>query len=307
MQRKFDTLDGRWRGILVAAGISPKLLDKKHHPCPFCGGKDRFRFTDYKQQGYYKCNQCIDGGGNGYEFLKRFRGIDDFKEAAKLARSLAGAPDPAPPKIDMGRLLDDRRRRWEGATGVTRGSPVGRWLWRRCGLTEFPSALREAPIAGGGWEMLAVIMDPAGRGLGKGIHRTVFDRDGDFVRRLYMPGELPKGGAVRLADAVEDAPLGIAEGIETALSASALFNMPVWSVLSAVGMRRWQPPSSGIRKIVVFGDNDRNFVGQTAAYDLAFRLDGEHFEVEVKIPDAGGSDWNDVHRSKRRAQLSVVV
>jgi putative DNA primase/helicase len=155
--------------------------------------------------------------------------------------------------------------------------------------------------------MLAVIMDPAGRGLGKGIHRTVFDRDGDFVRRLYMPGELPKGGAVRLADAVEDAPLGIAEGIETALSASALFNMPVWSVLSAVGMRRWQPPSSGIRKIVVFGDNDRNFVGQTAAYDLAFRLDGEHFEVEVKIPDAGGSDWNDVHRSKRRAQLSVVV
>ena len=44
-----------------------------------------------------------------------------------------------------------------------------------------------------------------------------------------MMGTMPTGAAVRLMPHEEM--LGIAEGIETALSASILFNVPVWAAL----------------------------------------------------------------------------
>jgi len=46
-----------------------------------------------------------------------------------------------------------------------------------------------------------------------------------------MMGSMPTGAAVRLM-AHEDV-LGIAEGIETAMSASILFNVPCWAALNA--------------------------------------------------------------------------
>ncbi len=43
--RTLDAAHGQWRTILPSFGIHPGHLDGKHHPCPACGGKDRFRFT----------------------------------------------------------------------------------------------------------------------------------------------------------------------------------------------------------------------------------------------------------------------
>ncbi len=40
------------------AGIDDSLLDDKHHPCPKCGGKDRFRLID-REAGAVLCNQCF--------------------------------------------------------------------------------------------------------------------------------------------------------------------------------------------------------------------------------------------------------
>ena len=38
---------GRWPEILAAlGGIPAEVLDGQHHPCPKCGGKDRFRMID---------------------------------------------------------------------------------------------------------------------------------------------------------------------------------------------------------------------------------------------------------------------
>ncbi len=36
---------GRWPSIFHSLGINFRM-DGKHGPCPFCGGKDRFRFSD---------------------------------------------------------------------------------------------------------------------------------------------------------------------------------------------------------------------------------------------------------------------
>jgi putative DNA primase/helicase len=105
-----------------------------------------------------------------------------------------------------------------------------------------------------------------------------------------MAGAIAKGSAVRLAE--HDDVLGIAEGIETALSASALFRVPCWAALNAEMLRAWSVPS-GVKSVVIFGDNDENFTGQAAAYALARKLTTDGVKAEIKIPDRVGADWND--------------
>lgn len=60
----------RWPEIHAALGIPAKLLNtRKHQPCPHCGGKDRFRYTDHKHGGGYICNRCAPEGGSGFDLL----------------------------------------------------------------------------------------------------------------------------------------------------------------------------------------------------------------------------------------------
>jgi Toprim domain-containing protein len=49
--------------------------------------------------------------------------------------------------------------------------------------------------------------------------------------------------AVRLFPIPSDGHLGVAEGIETALSAAAIFGIPTWAALSDDGVARWQWPA----------------------------------------------------------------
>jgi putative DNA primase/helicase len=107
-----------------------------------------------------------------------------------------------------------------------------------------------------------------------------------------MPGTIAKGSAVRLAPPMDV--LGIAEGIETALSASALFAVPCWAAVNAGMLAAWQPPPE-VKRIIIFGDNDPSYAGQAAAYALARRLGSDARVVEVQIPAEVGADWNDVH------------
>ena len=65
--------------------------------------------------------------------------------------------------------------------------------------------------------------------------------------------------------------LGIAEGPETALSASILFNVPCWSAINLNGLAAWIAPE-GVGEVVILGDNDVKYDGQTAAFSLAHRL-----------------------------------
>ena len=56
-------------------------------------------------------------------------------------------------------------------------------------------------------------------------------------------------------------------------------------------------PQSNVTKLVIYADNDLNFIGQRAAYALAARLE---ITVEVMIPDIPGADWLDVLNARRR-------
>lgn len=114
MARKQASLDveqvrqaaaGRWREILEhVAGVAPDLLDGDHHPCPRCGGDDRFRFID-EAAGAVLCNQCFsEKNGDGFAAISWARGIK-FPEAVKLVAAHCGVA-PASKSLDPAKDLD---------------------------------------------------------------------------------------------------------------------------------------------------------------------------------------------------------
>ena len=148
--------------------------------------------------------------------------------------------------------------------------------------------------------MIAMVSGPDGAP--STLHRTYLTNDGRkapvIEPRRLMPGIIAKGAAIRLGPAGDA--LGIAEGIESALSASALFGVPCWAAVSAGMLAAWQPPPEA-KRIIIFGDNDSSYAGQAAAYALAQRLRSDERVVEVLIPAEVGFDWNDVHQLARLA------
>ena len=84
----------RWAEILAAvAGLPPDSLDGDHHPCPKCGGVDRFRFTDRDGDGSLLCNACARRQcGDGIAAVQWALGCDFPTALARVAEHI-GAPE----------------------------------------------------------------------------------------------------------------------------------------------------------------------------------------------------------------------
>jgi phage/plasmid primase-like uncharacterized protein len=78
--------------------------------------------------------------------------------------------------------------------------------------------------------------------------------------------------------------LGLAEGVESALSAMQLHGVPCWASLGAARLALVAIPDH-VRELVVFADNDRP--GRDAAERVA-----RNRRAVVKYP-LNGTDWND--------------
>lgn len=87
---------GRWPDILTALGIPEQYLSRKHQPCPSCGGRDRYRFTDWQGMGGYICNQCTPEGGSGFDLLMLAHGYDFITAVQDVADALGMTGDEAP-------------------------------------------------------------------------------------------------------------------------------------------------------------------------------------------------------------------
>jgi putative DNA primase/helicase len=285
---------GKWRGILLQAGLDESFLKNEHGPCPICQGKDRYRWDDLEGDGTFYCTQC--GPGTGMKLLMTLKNWP-FPQAAAWVDSILGTVQATLRKAK--RNEDDTRRiltkLWTDARPVQPGDPVWLYLERRCGD---PSAvledLRYHPalkhtVDGGNHPAMLALLRP-NEGKATGIHRTFLTPDGRKAAVDPVRMVLGDCSTVRLGGAQEC--LGVAEGIETAICASKAFSVPVWSALNANGLKTWEPPP-GVKAVMVFGDNDPNFTGQEAAYVLAHRLALKGISVEVHIPTRVGTDWAD--------------
>ncbi|MET3925961.1 toprim domain-containing protein [Devosia sp. 2618] len=318
MQRKIgDRAQGRWKEILPSLGVAGAMLTGKHGACPVCGGKDRFRFDDKGGKGTWFCAQqhgtesdnASGSAGNGFRLIMDMKG-SDFADAARLVESVIGV-DSAPidstpqidPRHDQAETYAAVRAVWKSGKKIVAGDLADRYLSKRLGSYAPSRALRFHPALNRNGEPCAALISAFVdiHGDLAGLQRTYLTQYGDKVPgsapRLTM-GLLPAGGAVRLAR--HEKALGIAEGVETALAATALFGIPCWSALNAGRLETWEPPE-GVTEIVIFGDNDLNNVGQAAAFALGKRLN-QKFIAQVMIAPEPNTDWNDTLQAKLRGQ-----
>ena len=84
--------------------------------------------------------------------------------------------------------------------------------------------------------------------------------------------------------------LGVCEGIEDALSAWILWQIPTWATLGTSGMRTFEPPEE-IRELLIFADRDENGAGEKAAWELAERMETKEKAVRIRVP-SGHKDLN---------------
>lgn len=293
---------GQWFAILTMLGVGSHYLRNRHGPCPVCGGTDRFRWDNRNGDGSFYCNQC--GAGSGFDLVMRMHRCS-FSQAARLVNQVIGRHPSSFPGRNLP-LSNPRRSQasisralnalWRATNPIRAGDPVELWLRNRSiSLPARPMNLHTAmqlrhagPPVTFHPAMLARVADPTGTPVT--IHRTWLTAAGTKAPvnpvRMFCPGIVPPGSAVRLAPAAPV--LGVAEGIETALAAQILFGFPVWACLSAARLATFEPVAA-TRRLVVCGDNDANTTGQRAAYALASRL-AHRITVEVRIPDQIDTD-----------------
>lgn len=111
----------------------------------------------------------------------------------------------------------------------------------------------------------------------------------------------PCGGAVVLSPTSNV--LGLAEGVETALSASVLLGVPVWATLGSERLPHITIPQA-VTRLLILPDNDR--AGRIGAGRAMAAYAREGRIVETHWPPPAFNDWNDVLRAARRAQPSAV-
>lgn len=194
---------------------------------------------------------------------------------------------------------------WHGSTPLTGTDLVSRYLVQRDVLRPdgpFPKVLRYHPTLayfdGSRRDstypgMLATVQRPDNTVVA--LHRTYLTPDGQKA-----PVASPKkctptiwtgamsGAAVRLAPA--GPVLGIAEGIETALSVMTHVGMPCWACVSAAGLAAVVIPPE-VQEVRIWADHD--MAGLKALHQLTARLLPEDITVYHHIPPSPGTDWAD--------------
>jgi len=321
----------------------------RHCACPIHGGVrgDGFRlFPDVEATGGGICATC-GAFPDGFALLQWLFGwsfpqtlervaevlrLDAGREAPGVAwatstarvRSRVSATRRHQPPMNLQRLWSQALAPQHRAAAVLRRYLAGR---RLNGVGLDPEAVRFHPSlpywtsSGAGRPMiaarfpafLALVRAPGGESVS--LQRTYLHADGRGKAPVNSPrkllpaigGRAFAGSAVRLAPASEA--LGIAEGIETALAASALSGMPVWACLSATLLQRFVPPSD-VRHLTIWVDKDRSCAGEHAAMALRDRL-APRLAVTLRTPadpipsGARSLDWADVWASHSASCLGA--
>ena len=260
-------------------------------------------------------------GGDQVDLVRAALSLPTLGDAVRWAKNWLGSPDDGPPghrrraapqrQLDPGQLRKQAHARglWTSSVPAA-GTLVETYLASRGITMPLPATLR---------------FNPSLRHTGAGVYRpgmvaAVTDLDGTIlaVHRTYLAGDGlgkawgksdghdskmclgPLGhGAIQLAPA--GPVLGVAEGIETALSVMQVWtDLPVWCAVSAVRLGTIALPAQ-VKHIVILADGDEP--GQLAAEVAVKALHARRLDVTVVEPPCG-RDFNDLlHDGSLEAEL----
>ncbi len=276
---------------------NPAGRPEQRVPCPHCdrGPRDDALGINV-ETGAFHCFRCGWKGRVG--------------GAIEAGRTIARIDDPAVAERKRERL----RKTWRETMPLSHklAAPVVSYLKAR-GLSEIlkapPTTLRAHPGLEyfDGAESLGRF--PAMIGLFHGaagepvtLHATYLRSDGCAKAGVPSPKKIlsvpvrgaTKGGAIRLYEPVRGI-LGVAEGIESALSLRALKGFPVWASYCADNLEHLRLPD-GLRHLHIGVDRDDSGKGEAVAKALAARVSKWRSRPRVSLwfPEIDGpGDLND--------------
>lgn len=283
---------------LAALGITvnPHGRVEQRVACPHCSKRERDDVLGVNiQTGAYHCFRCGWKGraGGGEE---------------RSLPPVARIDDPAIAERKRERL----RRTWSESVPLTHASAhaVRAYLQMRALgeiLKDPPRCLRAHPGLDY-WDgsqrlgrypaMVALFQGAAGDPVT--VHVTYLRHDGCAKAAVPAPkkvlsparGGATRGGAIRLYEPRAGV-LGIAEGIESALSLRLIRNIAVWSTYCADNLERVRLPRQ-LRELQVGVDVDPSGKGRAVAEALAKRVRSwsPKTRVTLILPDEGADDLN---------------
>jgi DNA primase len=275
--------------------------------CPFHDERTpSFSVNDVK--GFFHCFGC-GAHGDVLDWWQKAEGLS-FVDAVERLKREAGEVDRTPPPAraeprdaETARKQAEARATWEKASPIG-GTIAATYLReaRRIGIElpdclRFHPGLRPDPRDPTEWPAMVAAVTNLDKEV-VAIQRTFLRPDGagkapiDRPKRALGPVGL---GAVRLGPASEL--VGLAEGIETGLSALELFRVPVWCALGA-NLARVTLPGS-IKRVALFADHGA--AGEAAAAKALATFRSERRQVVVRFSPTG-NDWNDHLRAFRDAR-----
>lgn len=307
-----------WLKVLRSVGINESFLRDRHGPCPICGGRDRYRFDNRHGRGDYFCNNKDCGAGDGFKLVMGALRID-FREARARIMEQAGLSEEStqkavtrapvhPPEPERADPTQRVRRLLRQSCRIEDCEPVRLYLdSRRLWPLPTDHSLRAHPsveywskdedgrplLVGRYAAIVAAVRDMCGELVT--AHVTYIEPSGQKLqghdpRKILSPLTGREGCAIHLMPHASI--LGVAEGIETALSASCMHNVPVWPTINAGLLAKWEPPHT-VDKVIIFADLD--VAGLSAAAKLMERLQ-ERVRLEMRAPTKN-KDWNDSLRA----------
>lgn len=300
--RTVDAVVGNWEKVFNYYGLPP-ITGNKHFQgkCPICEAKGKFRIDDKNGQGTYIC-KC--SSGTGWSLLEKTQG-KDFKTLAReidgiLGNTYNGVAQPR--DITQSEKIRNKVLNKFNKLKSLNGTNASIYLKNRgieaheinnvrfCENDKTPDGMFSA--------IYSIASDSKGNACY--LHRTFLDgnKKADIKNNKKMLSlqedtylEHAQSVAIRLSDV--SSTLGIAEGIETALSCHQVYKCSTWSVLNTSLMKRFRAPT-GVDHLIIFADSDDNGAGLNAAFECGHKnimTKNDVKRVTIRWPNKG--DFND--------------
>lgn len=299
-----DAAKDQWAKVFEHFGLPP-ITGKKHFKgkCPICGALGKFRIDDADGRGTWICN-C--GSGDGMKLITLIQG-KPFNELCNEIDRLIGN-DFQRVKIPVTSSVTSLRKRVLSKFAeldTLRGTTGAGYLNAR-GIFHLPAdAIRfnaEQRHAGRVYQSLySLATDDKGelcylpQTLLDGPKKADIGTSSKRLKSLREDNYLNHACSVAIRMFPVASTLGIAEGIETALSAHQIYRVNTWATINSGFMKKFRV-LAGVKTLVIFADRDENSAtGLAAAYECAHAnllAKNDLQRVSVYWPDHG--DFNNM-------------
>ncbi|WP_455508205.1 toprim domain-containing protein [Enterobacter sp.] len=299
-----EAAKGQWAMIFEHYGLPP-ITGKNHFrgKCPLCDSVGKFRIDDRDGAGTWICT-C--GSGTGMDLVTKTQG-KPFNEVCREIDALIGNTfrrDKIPEASDASKL---RRKVLNNFAKMSplRGTSGAEYLNSR-GIYQLPAeAVRLNPKQRHNGRVYQSIYSLATDDKGElcYLHQTLLDgaKKADIgasakrQKSLQEDNYLDHARSVAIRMFPVASTLGIAEGIETALSAHQIYKVNTWATMTSGFMKKFRVPA-GVKNLIIFADRDVNSAtGLAAATECAHAnllAKNDLEKISIYYPDNG--DFNDM-------------